>query len=396
MTTNAEWVERGKKVLVASYKQQPIALVRGEGCRAWDADGKRYLDMIGGIATNALGHAHPKVLAALDAQAKRIWHTSNVYWNEPSIALAERLVERSFADKVFFCNSGAEANEAQLKLARKWHRDAGRDRYEIIAFEQSFHGRTLFTVSATGQPKYWKGFEPTVPGIKHAKFGDAASVRALVGPHTAAILVEPVQGEGGVRVAPKGFLKELRAICDEHGLLLLLDEVQTGVGRTGTLFAHEQHGVTPDCLSVAKALGNGVPIGAMLCTDRVAGTLTPGSHASTFGGNPLAAACASVVIDELVGGGLLERARDVGEYLGGRLADMARRVGDRVVEVRGVGLLRGVELPKEAAPTIARCRELGLLVNAAGEKTVRFAPPLVVEHVQVDEAVDLLERALKE
>ncbi len=395
MPTNAEWMARGQKVLLANYKPQPITLVRGQGCHVWDADGTRYLDMIGGIAVTALGHNHPRIKAAVQAQLDRLWHTANIVWNEPSIELAEKLVANTFADRAFFCNSGAEANEAQLKLARRWQRERGQDRFEIIAFHTSFHGRTLFTVTATGQPKYWKGFEPMVPGVLHATFNDLASVEKLVGPKTAAILVEPVQGEGGVLPADKAFLQGLRKLADDVGALLLFDEVQTGMGRTGTMLAHEQFGVAPDACSLAKALGNGLPIGAMLCTEKVAGALVPGTHASTFGGNPLACAAAAAVVDELTTGGVLERAKIAGDYLEARLADMARRLGDRVVTTRGMGLLRGVVLPIDAAPIVTKCREAGLLVNAAGEKTVRFAPPLIVDHVQLDEAVAILEGVLK-
>lgn len=395
-THNEELARRADHVLVGNYKQQPIALVKGEGAFVWDADGKRYLDFIAGIATVSLGHCNPKIVRALEEQAHKIWHASNAFYTVPQVELAERLVGASFAEKVFFCNSGAEANEAALKLARRYQRDRGEDRYEIIAFESSFHGRTLFTVSATGQPKYWQGFEPMVPGIKHARFGDLESVKALIGPHTAAIFVEPLQGEGGVRVAPRGFLKALRQLADEEGILLIFDEVQTGMGRTGTLFGYQQHDVEPHIMTLAKALGNGIPIGAMCTTAEIAKSLVPGTHASTFGGNPLAAVCASVVFDELTTGGALERSRIAGDYFAGRLGGMARRLGDRVVEARGVGMLQGVELPGPAAPVIARCREMGLLVNAAGERVVRMAPPLIVEHVQIDEAVDILERAIGE
>ncbi|HWV38775.1 MAG TPA: aspartate aminotransferase family protein [Vulgatibacter sp.] len=396
MANNEELAARAQRVLVGNYKQQPIAVVRGQGVHVWDADGRRYLDMIAGIATVGLGHCHPKVQAALEAQSRQLWHASNVVYTEPQIQLAERLCESSFAERVFFCNSGAEANEAALKLARRCQRDRGEDRYEIIAFENSFHGRSLFTVTATGQPKYWEGFEPMVPGVEHARFGDLASVEALIGPRTAAIIVEPVQGEGGVRPAPKGFLKGLRELADRHGLVLIFDEVQTGMGRTGTLFAYQQHGVEPDVMTLAKALGNGIPIGAMCTKASFAKALVPGTHASTFGGNPLAAACAVVVMNELASG-VLERGRIAGEYLGARLDDMARRLGpEKVVEVRGAGLLRGVQLPHEAVATISRCRELGMIVNAAGTHTVRFAPPLVVEHVEIDEAVAILEQALRD
>lgn len=395
-SSNQELARRAEAVLVGNYRQQPIAVVRGEGSHVWDADGKRYLDFLAGIATTSLGHCHPRLVEALDAQARKLWHASNAVFTQPQIELAERLTARSFAERIFFCNSGTEANEAALKLARRWQRDRGQDRFEIIAFENSFHGRTLFSVTATGQPKYWQGFEPMVPGVKHARYGDLASVEALVGPQTAAIIVEPVQGEGGVRPPPKGFLQGLRALCDREGILLIFDEVQTGMGRTGTLFAYEQFGVKPDVMTLAKALGNGIPIGAMCTTTNIAASLVPGTHASTFGGNPLAATCASVVIDELTTGGVLEQAVVAGDYLAGRLGDMARRLGDQVVECRGLGLLRGVELPRPAAPVVARCREMGLLVNVAGERVLRLAPPLIVEHPEIDEAVEIIERAIVE
>ena len=397
MSKNREWADRAARVLVGNYKQQPIAIVRGEGCYVFDADGRRFLDMIAGIATVGLGHCHPRLVQALDEQARELWHASNVVYSTPQIELAERICRNSFAERVFFCNSGAEANEAALKLARRWQRLQGRDRYEIVAFERSFHGRSLFTVTATGQPKYWEGFEPMVPGVLHARFNDLGSVREKVGPKTAAILVEPVQGEGGVRPATREFLQGLREIADREGILLIFDEVQAGMGRTGSLFAYQHYGVEPDVMTLAKALGNGIPIGAMCTKARFGEALTPGTHASTFGGNPLAARCASAVFDELLEGGVLERARVAGSYLEARLHEMVRRLGpEKVVEVRGLGLLWGVELPVPAAATIGRCRELGMLVNAAGERVVRLAPPLVVEHVQIDEAVAILEQAIRE
>lgn len=397
MSKNREWADRAARVLVGNYKQQPIAIVRGEGCYVFDADGRRFLDMIAGIATVGLGHCHPRLVQALDEQARELWHASNVVYSTPQIELAERICRNSFAERVFFCNSGAEANEAALKLARRWQRLQGRDRYEIVAFERSFHGRSLFTVTATGQPKYWEGFEPMVPGVLHARFNDLGSVREKVGPKTAAILVEPVQGEGGVRPATREFLQGLREIADREGILLIFDEVQAGMGRTGSLFAYQHYGVEPDVMTLAKALGNGIPIGAMCTKARFGEALTPGTHASTFGGNPLATRCASAVFDELLEGGVLERARVAGSYLEARLHEMARRLGpEKVVEVRGLGLLWGVELPVPAAATIGRCRELGMLVNAAGERVVRLAPPLVVEHVQIDEAVAILEQAIRE
>ncbi len=397
MSRNAELAQRAGRVLVGNYRPVPIALVRGEGCHLWDADGRRYLDFMGGIATAALGHCHPRVRAALEAQAGRLWHVSNLYLTEPQIELAERLTAHCFAERVFFCNSGAEANEAALKLARRWHRERGDDRFEILAFEGSFHGRSLFTVSVTGQPAYWQGFEPMVPGVRFAPFGDLDAVKAQLSAKTAAILVEPVQGEGGVRPAPPGFLSGLRELADENGCLLIFDEVQCGMGRTGTLFAHEQHGATPDVMTLAKALGNGAPIGAMCTTERFARALAPGTHASTFGGNPLATACASAVLEELLDHGLLAHAREVGRILGEQLDALATRLGpERCVEARGAGLLRALELRDPVAPVIDRCRERGLLVISAGPKVLRLAPPLVIDRAQLDEGIAVLEEALRE
>ena len=392
---NVSLHERASEVLVPNYRPQPITLVRGEGCTVWDAAGNAYLDLMGGIATTALGHCHPRVVAALQAQSEMIWHVSNIYSTEPQVELAERLLHHSFADRVFFCNSGAEANEVALKLARRWHFVHERDRFEIVSFEGSFHGRTLFTVSATGNPAYREGFEPVVPGMLHAPFGDLAATEKLVGEKTAAILVECVQGEGGVRPAPPGFLQGLRELADAQGCLLIFDEVQTGMGRTGPLFAYESTGVVPDIMTLAKALGNGIPIGAMLTREEIAEALTPGSHGSTFGGNPLAAACAVAVLDELTEGGVLEHARDVGHYLGEQLDEMAARLGSgRVVESRGAGLLRGLELTGPAAPIMEACRKKGVLVIAAGANVVRLAPPLIIEKSQIDEGLAILEAAL--
>lgn len=397
MRRNQELVQRAGQVLVGNYRQQPITVVRGEGCYLYDADGGRYLDMIAGIATVGLGHCHPRLVEVLQDQATKLWHASNVVHTEPQIALAERITSNSFAERVFFCNSGAEANEAALKLARRWQRDRGEDRHEIIAFHKSFHGRTLFTVSATGQPAYWKGFEPMVQGFIHVDYNDLEAVRGAIGPKTAAILVEPVQGEGGVIPASKAFLAGLRKLADEHGVVLIFDEVQTGMGRTGSLFGYQHHGIEPDVMTLAKALGNGIPIGAMCTRAEFAAALVPGTHASTFGGNPLATACATAVFDELLEGGVLEQGRIAGEYLQARLSDMGRRLGpEKVVQVRGQGMLWGIELPQAVGPTIGRARELGVLVNAAGERVVRLAPPLIIEHVQIDEAVAVLEQSIAE
>jgi acetylornithine/N-succinyldiaminopimelate aminotransferase len=395
VSDNENIAGRAGEVLVGNYRPEPIAIVRGEGCHVWDADGRRYLDLMGGIATAVLGHCHPKVVAALEAQAHRLWHVSNLYSTEPQVALAERLVRHSFAERVFFSNSGAEANEAALKLSRRWHHDRGEDRFEIVAFESGFHGRTLFTVTATGTPAYWEGFGPMVPGVSHAPYGDLAATKSLLSQRTAAILVEAVQGEGGVRPAPPGFLRGLRELADENGCILIFDEVQTGMGRTGPLFAYERTGVVPDVMTLAKALGNGIPIGATCTLRRFAEALVPGTHASTFGGNPLAAACACAVIDELTEGGVLKHAQGVGAHLGERLSGLAERAGKaRVVETRGAGMLRAIQLPGPAAPVIERCREGGVLVIAAGADVIRLAPPLVITTQQLDGGLEVLESAI--
>lgn len=397
MTTNIEIADRGSKVLVGNYARQPIALVRGEGCWLYDAEDTRYLDLMGGIATAALGHANPKLRAALEAQAAKLWHTSNLFTTEPQIRLAERLTANSFAEAIFFCNSGAEANEAALKLARRHHRDQNDDRFEFIAFEGAFHGRTLFTLSATGTPAYWKGFEPLVPGFHHAVWDDLESVRALLSSRTAAILVEPVQGEGGLRTPAPGFLAGLRKLADENGCLLIFDEVQVGMGRTGTLFAHEQEDVIPDIMTLAKALGGGMPIGAMCTTRELASAFIPGTHASTFGGNPLACAVACTVLDELVEGGVLDHAKGMGERLGEGLDSIAAEVGEKkVLETRGRGLLRGLALAFSPAAVIDGCRERGVLVISAGGNVLRLAPPLIISAEEIDLGLAVIRDVLLE
>jgi predicted acetylornithine/succinylornithine family transaminase len=396
MTSNAEIARRGREVLVGNYAPQPISLVRGEGCWLYDAEDNRYLDLMGGIATAALGHANPVLRQALADQAAKLWHVSNLYTTEPQIRLAERLTAHSFAENVYFCNSGAEANEAALKLSRRHHRDHGRDRFEIIAFEGGFHGRTLFTVTATGTPAYWQGFEPLVPGVHHAPWGDLDAVRELLCERTAAILVEPMQGEGGLRTAPPGFLPGLRELADENGCLLIFDEVQVGMGRTGTLFAYEQEGVVPDIMTLAKALGGGIPIGAMCTTRALAKALVPGTHASTFGGNPLACAVACAVIDELLEGGVLDHAKAMGERLGDGLDAIAAEAGPRkVAETRGRGMLRGLALVGAPGPIVDACRERGVLVISAGGNVLRMAPPLVITPEELDHGLGILREVLR-
>ncbi len=397
MGHNAEIMERAKAKLLQNYKQQPIALVRGEGVHVWDADGKKYLDLLGGIATCALGHCHPVVVAAATKQLNALWHVSNVFYTEPQIALAEKLTAASGLPgaRAFFCNSGAEANEALLKLARRAQKDRQQPgRFEVLTFENSFHGRTLATLTATGQPKYQAGFEPLPQGFRSVPYGDLAAVKAAVGPQTAAILVEPMQGEGGVRSAPAGFLKDLRALCDAQGLLLMIDEVQTGMGRTGKPFAFQHEGVIPDAFSLAKSLGNGLPIGAMICSDAMSKALPSGTHGSTFGGNLVPAAAANATVDIVFAPAMLERISTLGRAALELGRAVQSRHPTRIKDVRGKGLLFGLELDGPAADVVARCRDNGLLVNSAGDKTVRFAPPYIVTPEQLAEGLSIFERSL--
>ncbi len=387
-------MERASAHLLQNYRQQPVVVERGAGARVWDVDGKSYLDLLGGIATCALGHCHPEVVAAVKAQADKLWHISNVFYSLPQIELAEKLTAASGLERAFFCNSGAEANEALIKLARKVQKDRGRpERFEIICFENSFHGRTLATVAATGQPKYQQGFEPLPSGFLHVRYGDLQAVRGAVTPKTAAVIVEPIQGEGGVRVAPAGFLKELRSLCDELELLLLVDEVQTGMGRTGEIFAYQHERILPDAISLAKALGNGLPIGAMLCKEELGKSLRSGTHGSTFGGNLLAATAANVTFSIIRQPQTLAMVRAKGEHLFQAANRLQSRYPERVTAVRGRGLLMGVEVV-DPAGVVNRCREGGILVNLAGDKTVRFAPPFTVTTEELDEGMRVFEQAL--
>ncbi|MCG8590058.1 MAG: acetylornithine transaminase [Proteobacteria bacterium] len=392
---NQRIAARFQDALVGNYAPQPVALVSGEGCHVVDAAGRRYLDLMAGVSTCALGHCHPKLAAALEAQARKLWHVSNHFFTEPVVRAAELICAHSFAEKVFFGNSGTEANEAALKLARRYHRLRGEDRFEFVAFDRGFHGRTLFALSATGTPAYWEGFEPLVPGFRHVSFGDLDGVKAQLSERTAGILVEPIQGEGGVHLPPPGFLEGLRRLADENGCLLLFDEVQTGLGRTGSLFGYQHFGVTPDILTLAKALGNGLPIGAVATTAEIASALTPGSHGTTLGGNPLATAVAAAVLEELTEGGVLERARATAARLAERLETLPERVPEgRVQAVRGVGFLWGIELSEPARPVIDRCRERGVLVIPAGANVLRLAPPVVLNPEEADAGLDVIEEAL--
>jgi acetylornithine/N-succinyldiaminopimelate aminotransferase len=389
-------VRRAQAVLTPNYRQAPVVLARGEGSRVWDADGKEYLDCIAGIATVALGHCNPALVRALEEQARTLWHVSNLFYNPRAVELAEALAgTTTWARRVFFCNSGAESNEAMLKLARKFHADAGHpERNEIVACENSFHGRTMFALAATGQPKYHHGFEPLVPGVRHVPYGDADALAAALGPRTAAFIVEPIQGEAGVLPPPAGYLAKARELTRRAGALLLLDEVQTGMGRTGRMWAHAWEGVTPDAMSSAKALANGYPMGAMLATEEVGVHLSPGSHASTFGGNALGAAVALAALREI--GRVLPEAERVSERIFERVRALARVApGGRIVDVRGRGMLIGVLLRGVDAGEVVRlAREGGLLVNAIGADVVRLAPALTLGASEADLAVDRLAAAV--
>lgn len=387
-------IDRSDRVIFRTYGRFPLTLVRGEGCRVWDDHGRGYLDLVAGLAVCNVGHCHPKVVQAIREQAGRLIHVSNLYYTEPQVALAERLVAQSFADRVFFCNSGAEANEAALKLARKVAKDRGHpERYEVITMEHSFHGRTLATVTATAQEKYHHGFEPLVPGFRHVPYGDLEAAQGALNDRTCAILVEPIQGEGGVNCPPAGYLAGLKALCEEHGILLILDEVQSGMGRTGALFAHQSEGMNPHVLTVAKGIAGGLPMGAMMATEEIAAALGPGTHATTFGGNPVAAAAGSAVLSVLIDDGLLEAMVPVARRFREGLGEIARRF-PQVVEVRGRGWMLGMELTEPCGPIVEACMERGALVNCTMERVLRFVPPLLLGMEEAEEALGVIAEAL--
>jgi predicted acetylornithine/succinylornithine family transaminase len=391
-----ELIDAAQRLLINNYRQAPVVVVRGEGCVVWDADGRRYLDMTAGIAVCVLGHGHAGLADAITAQARRVVHASNLYFIENQIRLAEALNRRGFRGRAFFCNSGTEANEAALKLARRYQIVTRQrpDRVELVAFENSFHGRTFGALAVTGQAKYREGFGPLVGPVRFLPFGDVGAARAAITDSTCAVILEPIQAEGGIVVPPPGYLQELRRICSDTGTVLIFDEVQTGVGRTGTFYGFENEGVTPDVVTLAKGLGGGVPIGAMLASEEVARGFEPGTHASTFGGNPLATAAALYVQQALDADGLIERARDVGAHLGSALLRLAERRRPRTRGARGRGLLQGLVIDGDAAPVVTRAREQGLLVSAAGGNVVRLAPALIVGKPEIDEAVAILDAVL--
>lgn len=394
---NSSWIERSEQVFITTYSRFPTVLVKGQGCELEDADGRKYLDFLAGIAVCSLGHCHPEVTRVICEQASKLVHVSNLFHTQPQTELAELLVAHSFADRVFFGNSGAEANEAAIKLARKY---SGDGRYEIISLTGSFHGRTLATVAATGQPKFHEGFEPLPAGFQHAGFGDLAALEKLISPRTCAILCEPLQGESGVRPLEKEYLAEIRRLCDVHGLLLIFDEVQTGIGRTGTLFAYEQLGVIPDILTSAKALANGLPIGAMLTSEAIAASFSVGSHASTFGGNPVSAAAAVATMKVMLADGFLAEVRSKGDYLAGKLNGLAAKYPELAEGRRGLGLIQGLVLTatgiKQGQVIVQKLFERGVLINFAGNAVLRFIPPLVVSRHEIDILIRELDGVLSE
>ncbi len=394
---NSEWIERGEQVLIHTYRRFPAAMVRGEGCRLWDENGREYLDFLSGIAVCVLGHCQPEVTRAIRNQAGELVHVSNLFYTRPQIELAELLVRNSFADRVFFANSGAEANEAAIKLARIY---SAPGKYEIISLLGSFHGRTLAAVAATGQPHFHRGFEPMPEGFINAEFGDLQALEALISPQTCAILCEPIQGESGVRPLSQEYLQGIRALCDRHGLLLIFDEVQTGLGRTGTLFAHEQLGVTPDIMTLAKALGSGLPLSAMLTTEKIAAAFTPGTHAATFGGNPVSCAAGVVVLRQLLASGFLEAVRDTGAYFMAELQGIAGKFPQFASGARGRGLLLGLTLTEKGiahgAEIVNRMFERGLIINFTGNQVLRFVPPLIVTRNDIDTLIRELEAVFAE
>jgi len=383
-----------EQYLMNTYTRQPISIVRGRGARVYDLEGREYLDFVAGIAVNVLGHGHPDLIVAIQRQAQHLIHASNLYYTEPQVSLAQALVDHSFAQKVFFCNSGAEANEAAIKLARRYaHEKYGAGRHEILTMRNSFHGRTMATLTATGQEKVQKGFEPLLPGFAHVPFNDFSAIEQAVSEKTAAVMLEPIQAEGGVYVAEQAYLNGLRELCRRRDILLIFDEVQTGMGRTGTLFAYEQMGVEPDIMTLAKGLGGGVPIGACLAREYVAQAFVPGTHASTFGGNPLACAAGLAVLRVLLEGKILDQSRRMGEYLRKGLDTCKERLRS-IKEVRGLGLLQGVELNVDAKAVVADCLTRGVLINSPGERVLRFVPPLIISQAEIDRLLDVLSQIL--
>ncbi len=388
----AEIMQRADQVMAATYQRFPVVFEKGRGCKLWDTEGRSYTDFVAGIAVCNLGHAHPLIGKAVARQAETLLHVSNLYYTLPQVDLAAWLVENSFADRVFFGNSGAEANEAAIKLARKYFNDRGeKERFHIITMERSFHGRTLATLSATGQEKIRKGFDPVLAGFDFVPFNDVQALRARINPSTCAVMLEPIQGEGGVRCPHENYLKTVRQICDETGTLLIFDEIQTGMGRTGQLFAYQYFGIEPDIMTLAKALANGMPIGAMLAREKIAAAFGPGAHASTFGGTPIITAAALKVCKTLIEDGVIENGKTAGAYFKEKLLELKGRHAI-IEDVRGLGLLLGVKLKIDGAPVVNQCLQAGFLINCIQDRILRFIPPLIISEAEINQLVECLDR----
>ncbi|MDJ0817647.1 MAG: aspartate aminotransferase family protein [Desulfobacterales bacterium] len=391
----AEIMERADAVIAKTYKRFPVLLEKGSSSTLVDTDGRKYADFVAGIAVCNLGHAHPAVTRALTAQAQRLWHVSNLYYTRPQIDLAGWLVKNSFADRVFFCNSGAEANEAAIKLARKYYQERDqKQRFRIITMERSFHGRTMATLSATGQNKIKKGFDPVLEGFDFVPFDDVEALKSKIAEDTCAVMLEPVQGEGGVRCPAPGYLSAVREICDQNDVLLIFDEIQTGMGRTGKLFAYQNFDVEPDIMTLAKALANGLPIGAMLAKEQVADAFGPGAHATTFGGTPLVTAAALEVCKTLVDGKIIEQGRARAAYFRKKLHRLKER-HSCIVDVRGIGLLLGIKVNFNAESMVVECMQRGFLINCIQEHILRFVPPLVITEEEIDALINCLDDLLR-
>jgi len=391
-----EWIERGNKVIMNTYSQFPIALEKGNGVYLWDTDGKKYLDFVAGIAVNALGYNDSDYVKEISTQLAKLQHCSNLYWMPPSIELSEILIQNSCFDKVFYCNSGAEAVEAAIKLSKKYGKKArGENCYEIITMKESFHGRTMATITATGQSKYQKGFDPLLPGFTYVEFNNFSELEKTVSENTCAIIIEPIQGEGGIHPAEKTYLEKVRALCDENDIVLIFDEVQCGIGRTGELFAYQLFNVKPDVISLAKGLGGGFPIGAMLATQSKADALQPGDHASTFGGNYLACTAGKVILKKLLDQGVLENVQNIGIYLKSKLMELREKY-EIIIDVRGHGLMLGIELNCSVKNIIEKCMEKNLLLLGAGENVIRFVPPLIIGKKEIDEGISILNEVLQQ
>ena len=389
-------ISKTDQYIFHTYTRSPIVLTRGEGMKVWDIEGKEYLDFVSGLAVLNVGHLHPRVIEAIHQQSKKLMHVSNLYYTEPQIKLAELLATHSFADKVFFCNSGAEANEAAIKLTRKVFKDKGEtNRYEIITMENGFHGRSIATLSATGQEKFHHGFEPLVNGFTYVPFNNAHAVEKAITDATCAVMVEPIQGEGGVNCPSPDYLKGLRNICDAHRLLLIFDEVQVGMGRTGKLFAYQHYGVEPDIMTLAKALAGGMPIGAMLASNECASSFSPGTHASTFGGNPLSSAAGVATIETLIQDNILDNCQKMGEYFYSKLVSLKEK-HPSIKQVKGKGLILGIEIAFEGAEIVKECMKKGILINCAMGNILRFLPPLIITEKEVDILIQTLDELFEQ